>query len=129
MSTYTLCAQSAAAKLADPCARMSTPYPLHWVLTALRRRFSSQLHLMNRMLLPCRWGNVKDPHFGDLHFYDYSSDAMDPLTYPPAKFVSEFGYLSFPSFSGLPSMPSRRPEVWERTGVLSCLTAFRRPRG
>jgi hypothetical protein len=26
-----------------------------------------------------------------VHFYDYASDALDPATYPRAKFVSEFG--------------------------------------
>ncbi|KAL6782296.1 hypothetical protein ACKKBG_A06260 [Auxenochlorella protothecoides x Auxenochlorella symbiontica] len=46
-----------------------------------------------------RWGDVSDPAYGDVHFYDYTSDAFDPATYPPAKFVSEFGFMSFPSFS------------------------------
>ena len=48
----------------------------------------------------CRWGDVTDPRFGDLHFYDYAADAFDPGTYPPAKFVSEFGFMSLPSFAG-----------------------------
>ncbi len=70
--------------------------------------------------MPCRWGDVQSPHRGDVsanlpcaicsfgpnqsacgwqsacgdvqvHFYDYASDALDPATYPRAKFVSEFG--------------------------------------
>lgn len=53
---------------------------------------------------PHRWGDVSDPAYGDVHFYDYTSDAFDPATYPPAKFVSEFGFMSFPSFSGEPGM-------------------------
>ncbi|KAK2075570.1 hypothetical protein QBZ16_001678 [Prototheca wickerhamii] len=46
-----------------------------------------------------RWGDVADPSRGDVHFYDYASDALDPATYPAAKFVSEYGFMSFPSFS------------------------------
>jgi hypothetical protein len=48
----------------------------------------------------CSWGDVADPRFGDNHVYDYASDAWDPATYPPAKFVSEFGFMSLPSFAG-----------------------------
>lgn len=50
----------------------------------------------------CRWGDVGDPRFGDIHFYSYAADAFSPATYPPAKFVSEFGVMSLPSFSGEP---------------------------
>lgn len=35
-----------------------------------------------------------------VHFYDYQSDALDPATYPAAKFVSECGFMSLPSFAG-----------------------------
>lgn len=45
-----------------------------------------------------KWGDVADPSYGDIHFYDYSSNLLDPATYPPAKFISEFGYMSLPSF-------------------------------
>lgn len=54
----------------------------------------------NAVLDACSWGDVADPRYGDVHFYDYSSDAWDPATYPAAKFVSEFGFMSLPSFSG-----------------------------
>lgn len=50
----------------------------------------------------CRWGDVGDPRFGDIHFYSYAADAFSTATYPPAKFVSEFGFMSLPSFSGEP---------------------------
>ncbi len=55
---------------------------------------------VNAVLDACSWGDVADPRYGDVHFYDYSSDAWDPATYPAAKFVSEFGFMSLPSFSG-----------------------------
>ena len=33
-----------------------------------------------------------------MHFYDYIKDAFDPDTYPRAKFISEFGVMSLPSW-------------------------------
>ena len=52
---------------------------------------------------------MQDPAYGDVHYYDYAGDALDPAGYPPAKFVSEFGYMSFPTFSGRrpPALSSR----------------------
>eukprot|EP00887_Chlorella_sp_A99_P005062 scaffold36.g5062.t1 len=49
-----------------------------------------------------RWGDVASPAAGDVHFYAYQSDGLDPGTYPPAKFVSEFGFMSWPSFVTTP---------------------------
>lgn len=40
-------------------------------------------------------------HYGDVHFYDYSSDCWDWKVFPKARFVSEYGYQSWPSFSTL----------------------------
>ena len=36
--------------------------------------------------------------WGDVHFYDYLSDAFAPQTYPAAKFISEFGYQACGTF-------------------------------
>ena len=47
----------------------------------------------------CRWGNPSDVYAGDVHFYDYASNCVDPAIYPRAKFVSEYGFQSYPSFS------------------------------
>jgi beta-mannosidase len=35
---------------------------------------------------------------GDMHFYDYSCDCEDVASYPDARFVSEFGFQSMPSY-------------------------------
>ena len=34
---------------------------------------------------------------GDIHFYGYTSDPLDPTTYPITRFLSETGMISFPS--------------------------------
>lgn len=65
----------------------------------------------------------KDPYdkcFGDVHFYDYVSDCWDWSTFPKARFVSEYGYQSWPSFSTVEkvSRASRDPE----RGLWACGT-------
>ena len=44
-----------------------------------------------------RWGDSGSPYAGDVHYYNYTADPLDPATYPAARFVSEFGFQSFPS--------------------------------
>eukprot|EP01129_Flabellula_baltica_P008646 TRINITY_DN3459_c0_g1_i1.p1 TRINITY_DN3459_c0_g1~~TRINITY_DN3459_c0_g1_i1.p1 ORF type:complete len:875 (-),score=163.30 TRINITY_DN3459_c0_g1_i1:26-2650(-) len=44
-----------------------------------------------------RWGNAGSGDYGDVHFYDYSSDCTDITKFPKARFVSEYGFQSFPS--------------------------------
>lgn len=39
--------------------------------------------------------------YGDVHFYDYDSDCWNWTVFPKARFVSEYGYQSWPSFSAL----------------------------
>jgi beta-mannosidase len=41
--------------------------------------------------------NPGDPLYGDVHFYDYSSDSWSPSTFPIPRFASEYGYQSMPS--------------------------------
>lgn len=50
--------------------------------------------------------------FGDVHYYNYVKDSWDPSTYPSAKFVSEYGFQSFPAFESWLSQISNK----------SCLT-------
>nr|KAF6501266.1 mannosidase beta [Molossus molossus] len=54
--------------------------------------------------------NPYDKHYGDVHFYDYFSDCWDWSIFPKARFVSEYGYQSWPSFSTLEKVSSK--EDW-----------------
>ncbi|RLN52524.1 hypothetical protein BBJ28_00022544, partial [Nothophytophthora sp. Chile5] len=55
-----------------------------------------------------------DPYvkrWGDVHFYDYKSDCQDYRMYPHARFISEFGFQSWPSATSLHSVSST--EDWK----------------
>jgi beta-mannosidase len=62
-----------------------------------------------------RWGDVQSPDFGDVHYYNYDADCEDHTTYPRARFVSEHGYQSFPSF--LEYEPVLSEEDWSRNST------------
>jgi beta-mannosidase len=40
--------------------------------------------------------NPQDPLYGDVHFYNYLVNSLEPETYPIPRFASEFGYQSLP---------------------------------
>ena len=46
-----------------------------------------------------RWGDVMDETRGDVHFYEYGANLLSDDVFPKAKFISEFGILSLPSWS------------------------------
>lgn len=48
-----------------------------------------------------RWGDVDDARRGDVHFYTTKDNALNYTTFPRAKFVSEFGFQSLPSWSAI----------------------------
>uniref|UniRef100_A0A8C8X6W8 Beta-mannosidase n=1 Tax=Panthera leo TaxID=9689 RepID=A0A8C8X6W8_PANLE len=52
--------------------------------------------------------NPYDENFGDVHFYDYSNDCWNWKIFPKARFVSEYGYQSWPSFSTLEKVSSKK---------------------
>lgn len=54
------------------------------------------------------WGNTSNGESGDVHFYNYHEDCEQDEIYPDARFVSEFGFQSQPSFQsyGRVSEPS-----------------------
>uniref|UniRef100_A0A383VKX2 beta-mannosidase n=1 Tax=Tetradesmus obliquus TaxID=3088 RepID=A0A383VKX2_TETOB len=43
-----------------------------------------------------RWGWIGDTRYGSVHHYDYMSDCENFRSYPTAKFVTEFGWQSYP---------------------------------
>jgi beta-mannosidase len=53
---------------------------------------------------------------GDVHFYDYKCDCEVTASFPDAKFVSEFGFQSMPSF--LAYEPVTTPEDWDPDSTL-----------
>lgn len=65
----------------------------------------------------CRWGiDASDPRWGDGHYYNYGGDCLDPRVYPRSKFVSEFGFQSYPSFSVLKQYTA--PQDWSYTSPM-----------
>ena len=55
--------------------------------------------------------NPASNYFGDIHYYNYESDGWNTMSYPHgAKFISEYGWQSFPSFEVLE--PYSLPEDW-----------------
>uniref|UniRef100_A0A673TDD3 Beta-mannosidase n=1 Tax=Suricata suricatta TaxID=37032 RepID=A0A673TDD3_SURSU len=52
--------------------------------------------------------NPYDENFGDVHFYDYTNDCWNWKNFPKARFVSEYGYQSWPSFSTLEKVSSKK---------------------
>lgn len=63
-----------------------------------------------------RWGDPQDPKFGDLHFYNYRDDCLDPAIYPPGRFVSEFGFQSYPSWAAVQGATA--PQDWSPTSEM-----------
>uniref|UniRef100_A0A8C4QQX0 Mannosidase, beta A, lysosomal n=1 Tax=Eptatretus burgeri TaxID=7764 RepID=A0A8C4QQX0_EPTBU len=55
--------------------------------------------------------NPYDTHYGDVHYYNYTADCWDWQTFPCARFLSEFGYQSWPSFSSVAEVSL--PEDWQ----------------
>ncbi|XP_025839605.2 beta-mannosidase [Vulpes vulpes] len=61
--------------------------------------------------------NPYDSNFGDVHFYDYINDCWNWKVFPKARFVSEYGYQSWPSFSTLEKVSSK--EDWSYNSKFS----------
>lgn len=43
--------------------------------------------------------NPSDPHYGDVHYYNYLADNWDMNIYPKTRFGSEYGFQSWPSLA------------------------------
>ena len=63
-----------------------------------------------------RWGSASTPLAGDVHFYNYDCDCEDPSSYPQARFVSEFGFQTMPSF--LTYRPVSEQQDWDANSTL-----------
>lgn len=50
-----------------------------------------------RELFIQRWGESQNTSYGDIHRYDYLSICTDVSMYPRPRFVSEYGFQSYPS--------------------------------
>lgn len=70
-----------------------------------------------------KWGSASTAAQGDVHFYDYTCDCEDFTSFPAAKFISEFGFQSMPSF--LAYEPVSVAEDWESETADSPLFAYR----
>lgn len=46
----------------------------------------------------CRWGDAQSTRYGDIHYYNSKVNMFDADTYPRPRFVSEFGFQSWPSW-------------------------------
>ena len=57
-----------------------------------------------------KWGPTSTSSKGDMHFYAYDCDCEDPEAFPPSRFVSEFGFQSWPSFLSVRDVSV--PEDW-----------------
>ncbi|KAF8058425.1 hypothetical protein HT031_005549 [Scenedesmus sp. PABB004] len=71
-----------------------------------------------------RWGWIGDTRYGSVHHYDYLSDCEDFRSYPTAKFVTEFGWQSYPMPETYAA--SMRPE--DDWGVGNPMNEFRNRR-
>lgn len=63
-----------------------------------------------------RWGHPGDLNYGDLHHYDFDSDCELYTSFPNARFISEFGFQSLPSFESYSKVTSM--EDWNRKSDL-----------
>jgi len=63
-----------------------------------------------------RWGAASTPLAGDVHFYNYDCDCEDPASYPQARFISEFGFQTMPSF--LTYRPVSEQQDWNANSTL-----------
>lgn len=60
-----------------------------------------------------KWGAASTEVAGDVHFYNYDMDCEDYSLYPKARFVSEFGFQSMPSFQTYEPVTSEMEGDWD----------------
>lgn len=63
-----------------------------------------------------RWGDSSDPHYGDVHRYDYTDLCTDVTKFPRPRFTSEYGFQSYPSLETLKAISE--PQDWDNNSPL-----------
>ncbi|XP_058064049.1 beta-mannosidase [Anopheles bellator] len=58
--------------------------------------------------------NPQDPFYGDVHYYNYFLDGWNAAQYRGGRFVSEYGFQSFPAFNSWPEARSYSPDELAR---------------
>uniref|UniRef100_A0A182N1D7 beta-mannosidase n=1 Tax=Anopheles dirus TaxID=7168 RepID=A0A182N1D7_9DIPT len=53
--------------------------------------------------------NPQDPHYGDVHYYNYFLDGWNAVQYRGGRFVSEYGFQSYPAYTSWPEARSYGP--------------------
>ncbi|KAF6261504.1 glycoside hydrolase superfamily [Scenedesmus sp. NREL 46B-D3] len=71
-----------------------------------------------------RWGYIGDTRYGSVHHYDYMSDCENFRSYPTSKFVTEFGWQSYP----MPETYAGAMQPEEDWGVGNPMNEFRNRR-
>ena len=64
------------------------------------------------------WGSASTAVAGDVHFYNYDMDCEDYSLYPEARFISEFGFQSQPSFLTYEPVTSEAEGDWDPNSEL-----------
>ncbi|XP_065912906.1 beta-mannosidase-like [Dysidea avara] len=70
----------------------------------------------DRGLVIQRWGDSQDPHYGDVHRYDYTDLCTNVTKFPRPRFASEFGFQSYPSFETMKEISIA--EDWDNNSTL-----------
>ncbi|XP_058443272.1 beta-mannosidase-like isoform X2 [Malaya genurostris] len=55
--------------------------------------------------------NPQDPRYGDVHYYNYVMDGWNPIIYRGGRFISEYGFQSFPAFTSWPVRDLSIPQL------------------
>ncbi|OQS05370.1 beta-mannosidase [Thraustotheca clavata] len=70
-----------------------------------------------------RWENTSSIYYGDVHYYNVKEDCMNWSQYPPARFISEFGFQSLPSVISWLQVSS--PSDWNSYNNITAFMEYR----
>jgi beta-mannosidase len=78
----------------------------------------SQGALVQHPFYAMRWGLPGSNFYGDVHYYNYDADCTDMTKYPTGRFISEYGYQSFPSLLSWRAVSDPNLGDWKIDGSL-----------